>query len=442
MKNDVDEERVGPRWLRRTVIPLALIVACPPGAMLIWYTHTQLGGSVGELASFVGEHGPWGAIARIWGPVFFGTAKGWAIIGIFAAVQLALMRLLPGKRFEGPITPNGNVPVYKANGVAAFAVTMLGYAGLSWGAGLFKASVIYDNLGGVFGALNVFSLVFCLGLYLKGRFAPSTTDCGYSGNFIFDYYWGTELYPRVFGWDLKMFTNCRFGMMLWPVMLVSYAAAQANTATGLTDAMVVSVGLQLVYIAKFFWWETGYLRSLDIMHDRAGFYICWGCLVWVPTVYTSASMYLVGTTHTLGLPLAIAISAVGLVGIFANYFADAQRQRVRATGGETTVWGKKPVLIVGHYTTKEGEAKQSLLLASGFWGIARHFHYVPELLGALCWTLPALFHNALPWFYFVFLVILLTDRAFRDDNRCASKYGDDWKAYCEKVPYKIIPGIV
>ena len=52
---------------------------------------------------------------------------------------------------------------------------------------------------------------------------------------------------------------------------------------------------QLVYIAKFYWWETGYLRSLDIMHDRAGFYICWGCLVWVPSVYTSASL----TDHAL-----------------------------------------------------------------------------------------------------------------------------------------------
>lgn len=29
-------------------------------------------------------------------------------------------------------------------------------------------------------------------------------------------------------------------------------------------------------------WETGYLSTIDIMHDRAGYYICWGCLVWVP----------------------------------------------------------------------------------------------------------------------------------------------------------------
>ena len=97
---------------------------------------------------------------------------------------------------------------------------------------------------------------------------------------------------------------------------------------------------------------------------------------------------------------------------------------------------------VGHYTTEKGEKKESLLLASGWWGIARHFHYVPEILGALFWTLPALFSDVLPYFYVVFLTALLTDRAFRDDNRCAIKYGEDWKAYCRKVPYKILPGIV
>ena len=61
---------------------------------------------------------------------------------------------------------------------------------------------------------------------------------------------------------------------------------------------------------------------------------------------------------------------------------------MRATNGNTTVWGKRPVLVVGHYTTESGEKKESVLLASGFWGISRHFHYVPEILGALFWTLP------------------------------------------------------
>lgn len=41
----------------------------------------------------------------------------------------------------------------------------------------------------------------------------------------------------------------------------------------------VSVILQLVYITKFFHWEMGYMNSMDIQHDRAGYYLCWGCLV-------------------------------------------------------------------------------------------------------------------------------------------------------------------
>jgi 7-dehydrocholesterol reductase len=409
--------------------------------MLLWYTHTALGGSLSALAAFVRDAGPLGALARIWGPVLFGTKTAWAILGTFAAVELLLMRVLPGKAFLGPVTANGNVPAYKANGVPAFAVTLALFAGASFGLHLFSPTIIYDNFGGILGALNVFSVAFCAMLYLKGRFAPSSSDHGTSHNPVFDYYWGTELYPRILGWDVKMFTNCRFGMMGWPLILISFAAKQ-QALYGLSDSMAVAVLLQLVYIAKFFWWETGYLRSLDIMHDRAGFYICWGCLVWVPAVYTSSTLYLVNHPNHLGPVASVAITVLGVASIFANYAADAQRQRVRATQGRTTVWGKPPVIVVGHYTTERGEKKESLLLASGFWGISRHFHYVPEILGALFWTLPALFTNVLPYFYVVFLTALLTDRAFRDDNRCAIKYGDDWKTYCEKVRYRIVPGIV
>jgi 7-dehydrocholesterol reductase len=42
----------------------------------------------------------------------------------------------------------------------------------------------------------------------------------------------------------------------------------------------------------------------------------------------------------------------------------------------------------------------------------------------------------------VFLTLLLFDRAFRDDQRCAKKYGNDWKNYCELVPYKIVPFLI
>lgn len=429
------------KTLRNTLGPLALMLATPSSAILIWYTNTQLNGSLLALWGLFQEQGFLTTLYSIWQPVMWGSKTAFAMLAIFMSIQLLFMRLLPGKIYHGPVSPKGNIPVYKANGVLAYGLTIAGFCLASFYFQLFPATIIYDHLGELLGALNLFSLLFCLFLYFKGKYAPSSTDSGSSGNFIFDYYWGTELYPNVAGWPVKMFIACRVGMMSWGLILISYAAKQ-HALTGLSDSMVVSVVLQLLYVSKFFMWETGYLSSLDMMHDRAGFYICWGCLVWVPCVYTSPAMYLVLHPVHLGAMWASLIMIAGTACISINYFADRQRQKVRATNGQCTVWGKKPVTTLAHWQTAQGEYKQNLLLVSGWWGISRHFHYVPEILAAFFWTLPALFQHFMPWFYVCFLTILLMDRAFRDEQRCALKYGRDWQLYCQRVPYKIIPFIL
>ncbi|KAL6511303.1 7-dehydrocholesterol reductase [Orobanche hederae] len=141
------------------------------------------------------------------------------------------------------------------------------------------------------------------------------------------------------------------------------------------------------------------------------------------------------------MQLAVYILAAGILCIYINYDCDRERQEFRRTNGKCSVWGKAPSKIVASYRTTTGETKTSLLLTSGWWGLARHFHYVPEILGAFFWTVPALFNHFMPYFYVVFLTILLLDRARRDDDRCKSKYGKYWKSYCEKVPYRVMPGV-
>ena len=433
------KERV-PSWIHNSLVPLFLLVVCPPTVFVFWHINTSLGGSFMAFWNEVHQFGFFQTIGSIWGPVCFGNATVWKMLGIFALFQLVLMKIVPGKPFLGPVTPKGNVPVYKANGFACFLITFAVFIGASFGLGLFSPTLIYDQMGPMLGALNSFSLLFCLFLYVKGRVMPSSTDHGVTGNIFFDYYWGSELYPRIFGWDIKQFTNCRCGMMSWGLILISYAAKQ-HELYGLSDSMVVSVALQLFYITKFFLWEPGYLRSLDIMHDRAGFYICWGCLVWVPCIYTSPSQYLVHHPIHLGAPLASLILGLGSISILSNYLADRQRQIVRAKNGDCLVWRQTPVLIDANYVTDLGESKRTLLLASGWWGIARHFHYIPEILASFFWSLPALFTNFMPYFYTVYLTVLLVDRAFRHDKRCADKYGEAWDKYCNKVQYKMIPYI-
>lgn len=428
-------------WARQTLFPLSLIVMCPQLVFIFWYTCVFLDGSLYQLGELMQREGVLTTLYNIYSPYIFGTKAAWQIIATFAAFELALMKMLPGKLFHGPVTPAGNVPVYRTNGVLAYLTTLAMFYVCAFQLHLFSPTIIYDNFGGILGALNLFSLCFCLFLFIKGHVAPSSNDSGSSGYPLFDFYWGMELYPRVFGWDVKMFTNCRFGMMSWPLIIISFAARQSENG-GLSDSMLVAVALQLLYISKFFFWETGYLRSMDIMHDRAGFYICWGCLVWVPGFYTSPILYLVNHPINLGLPLALAIFFLGGTCIIINYFADRQRQMVRATNGKCKVWGKEPTMIIGNYITQSGESKTNLLLSSGWWGISRHFHYVPELLGAFFWSLPALFDNFFPYIYVLYLIVLLVNRAFRDDMRCVQKYGADWNTYCKSVPYKLIPYVL
>ena len=438
MSKTVTEENI----LTRFIVPVFLVFVTPFFAMLMWHTNVELDGSFVNLWNEITTKGFLTVINEVWFSRFFGTATAWKIIGVFAVLQLLLMRFLPGKTFTGTITPMGNLPEYKDNGLASYIITFVMFFICTIGFDLFSPSIVYDHFGDILGALNFTALAFCVFLYFKGRYFPSSTDNSHTGNFIFDYYWGTELYPRIFGWDVKQFTNCRFGMTGWAVAVTSFAFAQKNIYGTADWSIIISAALLVIYLFKFFIWESGYMRSMDIIVDRAGFYICWGCLVWVPAVYTSPVMFMV--KHPVGLPFwaAAVIFSFGVAAIFMNYWADKQRQDVRSKNGDTKIWGKAPVLIHAAYTTETGEQKQNLLLASGFWGISSHFHYLPELAAALLWSCATGFGYLMPFFYFLFLCVLLTHRAFRDEAKCSKKYGKYWVEYRKLVPYKIIPGIV
>ena len=49
------------------------------------------------------------------------TLIAWKLIASYAAFESALQPFLPGERVTGPVSPVGNVPVYKANEVAALS---------------------------------------------------------------------------------------------------------------------------------------------------------------------------------------------------------------------------------------------------------------------------------------------------------------------------------
>eukprot|EP00026_Physarum_polycephalum_P009719 Phypoly_transcript_09853.p1 GENE.Phypoly_transcript_09853~~Phypoly_transcript_09853.p1 ORF type:complete len:452 (-),score=31.93 Phypoly_transcript_09853:10-1305(-) len=420
---------------RSTIVPLALMGTTPVLNIILWMICRYYSGSVWQFATTIS----WESLSRYWPSI---TSTAFSILLTFAVVQALLLIFVPGVTHKGPLTPAGNRPTYRLNGLACYLIT----ATLLWGGfytGFIPLDLVYDHLGEMLLIVSGFAFIICIFLYFKGLYFPSSTDSGSSRNIVWDFYWGTELHPQISNFNLKQYCNCRLGMMGWHALLMCCVAKQISMSgsgfSATNSGLVASVIIQEIYIFKFFLWEAGYFASLDIMHDRFGYYICWGVLCWIAGVYTLVAQYLTQQPQHLTSTEFWLIITAGAFFVWANYDADAQRQRVRDTNGNCTIWGRSPKTLLARYKTTDGKEHQNLLLLSGWWGISRHAHYVTEILLSLMWTIPTGATRLLPYFYVVYLTILLLDRSYRDEQRCRAKYGSYWKKYCEQVQYSVIP---
>ena len=245
--NEGSSKGLFPESVRNTLGPLLLILITPFVALVLSRAVTRPGGGFLQ--------GVFDAFMEVTvNPVDFVfrdalDPTAWKIIAVYSGFELLLMRLMPGPEFRGPISPCGNVPLYKLNGVKCFLFSVAAF-----GAGvylkIFPGSIVFDNFVKLTAAMNLFAFGFCGFLTVKGFCFPSSSDSGSSGNVVMDFYWGTELYPRILGWDVKVFTNCRFGMMFWGLGSISFACAQYEHHGVLTLPMLVSVSLQFIYVFK------------------------------------------------------------------------------------------------------------------------------------------------------------------------------------------------
>jgi len=213
------------RFFLRTFIPLFLMSFTPNLVIVLWYTAVRCDGSFARLFQILSGDGILTGVGRIWTDIHIASPLAVMVIVGYLFWALTLMATMPGPMVEGPVTPNGNIPRYRDNGFTCYVVTMFSFIALAlflprWTG--YSVTVVYDHFDEFLGTLTIFTHFLCIFLHVKGLLWPSTTDCGTSGNLIFDYFWGTELYPRVAGIDIKVFTNCRFGMTVWPLLVAIF----------------------------------------------------------------------------------------------------------------------------------------------------------------------------------------------------------------------------
>ncbi len=109
-------------------------------------------------------------------------------------------------------------------------------------------------MGPILGTLNLLSLLICCYVLFQAKTVEDNNV-----PIIYQFYHGVELSPRIFGVDVKQFTNCRIGMMLWQILILAFLFSNKP----ISNDLLCNVFLQSFYIYMFYKWETGYFNTLD-----------------------------------------------------------------------------------------------------------------------------------------------------------------------------------
>lgn len=117
---------------------------------------------------------------------------------------------------------------------------------------------------------------------------------------------------------------------------------------------------------------------------------------------------------------------LGFLGYYIFRAVNNQKDLVRKTNGNCNIWGKPATFIRSEYTSSDGKKHTSILLTSGFWGLSRHFNYVGDLILSFAMCMTCGTNHLLPYFYIIYMTILLVHRIERDHERCKGKYGKYW----------------
>lgn len=347
---------------------------------------------------------------------------------IIYLIIFVLNVILPGRWVTGYVTGKNSAEKlrYHLNGIQVFFVVvfvwfLLGYFNLvpfDW---------LYDfrwyGLAGAFVSGLVFSLVVVLAYPPVKKWFLADLFFGRVENLQF---WGGLA-------DAKMWLYLT-GATLLELNALSFTAHHlmkfgADSSAGI----LLSAALLTFFLIDYLIFEEIHLYTYDLFAERVGFKLGWGCLVFYPYFY---SVFLWSTAdlpdpHTPSWLLLIYVF-IFFTGWILSRGANLQKYFFKKDPGKAFL-GIRPETIT--------DGKKSLLV-NGFWGLSRHINYSGEVLMAsgiiLCTGYPALIW---PWLYPLYYVLLLVTRQIDDDKRCSLKYGELWKTYVKKVPYRIIPFI-
>ena len=297
-----------------------------------------------------------------------------------------------------------------------------------------------SNLPSLFISLSIvttlFTTVFSIYLYLTSYTANKILAVG--GNTpssVYNFFIGRELNPRVAVMgrevDLKEWMELKPGLIGWTVVNLSFARSQYVNQGYVSGAMTVLCLSQGLYTWDALYNEEAILTTMDITTDGFGWMLCFGDLGWVTFTYCLQAHYLLYNDPGLSSVWCGLCGILGFTGYWIFRRSNSEKNRFRSAGPESDP-------SFEYIDTARG----TKLLVSGWWGTARKINYTGDWILGLSWCLLTGTSCMVTYFYSIYFAVLLVHRAWRDDEMCRGKYGDDWGRYKEIVEWVFIPGVV
>jgi len=370
------------------------------------------------------------------------TTTWLAYLGFFVA-QIVFAATMPGLTMQGlPTAPHGIRLPYHCNGYICYYMCVFGVFLVDY-LGIFPMTYLSDHYGEVLMASIVIGDVTSLWWYFYGILGEEERvgKNVRSGNFFYDYFMGTVLYPRIGEVDIKMVAEARWSWTTLLLITLSCAVKQYRS-TG-------SVSPQLGHMLLAHWLYSNATAkgehcipcTWDMFHENFGWMLNFWNISGVPFLYCFQSLYILKNQSVISSYYPTSLAVFNCIMLLVAYYifdtANCQKAMtkisVRRSLFPDLPWAVLPQ-PVKYLNTPRGN-----LLIGGWYAYARKMQYTGDILMALSWGIACGFESLLPYFYVVFFTCMIVHRQGRDEIRCKEKYGKHWDEYTALVPNVFVP---